>query len=106
LYYWKSITGEVDDGKRTAAGNQGRFPIVPARGRVLKQHGGNPHQRRICHGLHDGRAAGTVTSRVIVSPGHIKRMITALQDNVKKYEARFGTIQAAEETKAKLGFQA
>jgi hypothetical protein len=50
--------------------------------------------------------AGTVMSRVIISPGHMKRMITALQDNVKKYEARFGTIQAAEEPKGKIGFQA
>jgi hypothetical protein len=49
---------------------------------------------------------GTVTSRVIISPGHMKRMISALQDNVKKYEARFGTIQAAEEPKGKIGFQA
>ena len=36
----------------------------------------------------------------------MKRMITALQDNVMKYEARFGTIQAAEEPKGKIGFQA
>jgi hypothetical protein len=49
---------------------------------------------------------GTMTSRVIISPGHMKRMIIALQDNVKKYEARFGTIQAAEEPKGKIGFQA
>jgi hypothetical protein len=49
---------------------------------------------------------GTVTSRVIISPGHVKRMIAALQENVKKYESRFGTIQAAEEPGGKIGFQA
>jgi len=49
---------------------------------------------------------GTVTSRVIISPGHMKRIISALQDNVKKYEARFGTIQAAEEPKGNIGFHA
>jgi hypothetical protein len=49
---------------------------------------------------------GTVMSRVIVSPGHMKRMISALQDNVQKYEARFGTIQAAEEPKGNIGYQA
>ena len=49
---------------------------------------------------------GTVTSRVIISPGHVKRMIAALQENVKKYESRFGTIQAAEEPQGKMGFQA
>ncbi len=47
---------------------------------------------------------GTVTSRVIISPGHMKRIINALQDNVKKYEESFGTIQAAEEPKGKIGF--
>jgi len=48
---------------------------------------------------------GSVTSRVILSPGHMKRMISALQENVKKYEAAFGTIQAAEEpTKGIIGF--
>jgi hypothetical protein len=47
---------------------------------------------------------GTVTSRVIISPGHMKRIIYALEDNVKKYEASFGTIQAAEEPKGKIGF--
>ena len=49
---------------------------------------------------------GTVTSRVIISPGHMKRIISALQDNVQKYEARFGTIQAAEEPKGNIGFHA
>jgi len=49
---------------------------------------------------------GTVMSRVIISPGHMKRMISALEENVKKYEARFGTIQAAEEPKGKIGYQA
>ncbi len=47
---------------------------------------------------------GAVTSRVIISPGHMKRIINALQDNVKKYEASFGTIEAAEEPKGKIGF--
>ena len=43
--------------------------------------------------------AGTVTSRVIVSPGHMKRILAALQDNISKYEKAFGTIQIAEEPK-------
>ncbi len=50
--------------------------------------------------------AGTVTSRVILSPGHVKRMIKALQDNIAKYETKFGVIQAAEEPKGKMGFHA
>jgi len=38
---------------------------------------------------------GIVNARVIVSPGHLKRMIRALQDNLSKYEARFGPVLEA-----------
>jgi hypothetical protein len=48
--------------------------------------------------------AGTVTARVIVSPGHMKRVLEALRDNISKYENSFGTIQIAEEPKGKIGF--
>ena len=33
-----------------------------------------------------------VKSRIILTPGHAKRMLKALSDNVKKYEAQHGTI--------------
>ena len=46
--------------------------------------------------------AGTVTARVIVSPGHMKRILAALQENISKYENAFGTIQIAEEPKGKI----
>ena len=46
--------------------------------------------------------AGAVTARVIVSPGHMKRILAALQDNISKYENTFGTIQIAEEPKGKI----
>ncbi len=49
---------------------------------------------------------GTVIARIITSPGHIKRIISALQDNVKKYEVKFGTIIQAEEPKGHIGFNA
>ncbi len=39
---------------------------------------------------------GTVTSRVIVSPSHIKRIVQILQDSIKGYEKEFGPIQTAE----------
>ena len=47
-----------------------------------------------------------VTSRVIMSPGHMKRTISALQENLAKYEQQFGKIEAAPEptTKSKIGF--
>lgn len=49
--------------------------------------------------------AGAVTARVIMSPGHMKRTIAALQENLKKYEEKFGKIQeAAEPPKGKIGF--
>lgn len=49
--------------------------------------------------------AGMVTARVIVSPGHMKRMVSALTDNLKKYEAKFGKLaEAAEPPKTTMGF--
>ena len=45
---------------------------------------------------------GSVNARVIVSPGHMKRILTALQDNISKYEKTFGAIQIAEEPKGKI----
>jgi hypothetical protein len=46
--------------------------------------------------------AGAVTARVIVSPGHMKRILRALEDNISKYEKTFGTIQVAEEPKGRI----
>jgi len=47
---------------------------------------------------------GVLASRVIMSPGHLKRMINALKDNIEKYEAKFGKIEEAEAPETKLGF--
>jgi len=41
--------------------------------------------------------AGVVTSRVIISPRHMKRIISALQTNMKRYEDKFGLVEEAEE---------
>ena len=35
---------------------------------------------------------GIVNARVIVSPGHLKRMIRALSDNLERYENKHGQI--------------
>jgi Protein of unknown function (DUF3467) len=51
-------------------------------------------------------STGAVTARVIISPGHMKRMVRAMQENLKKYEDKFGKIAEAEEPKGKIGFQA
>ncbi|OGP55410.1 MAG: hypothetical protein A2Y65_02490 [Deltaproteobacteria bacterium RBG_13_52_11] len=40
---------------------------------------------------------GIVTARVIISPGHMKRIIKALSENVSRYEATFGEISEAPE---------
>jgi hypothetical protein len=38
---------------------------------------------------------GVVTARVVTSPGHLKRIVRALQENLDRYEAAYGTIQEA-----------
>ncbi len=47
---------------------------------------------------------GQVVSRIITSPGHLKRIIAALQENLKIYEQNFGGVEIAEEPKGKIGF--
>lgn len=41
--------------------------------------------------------AGALTSRIIVSPGHMKRVLYALQENLQKYEHKFGPLEPAPE---------
>ena len=50
---------------------------------------------------------GVLSSRVIVSPDHLKRIVKVLQDNIEKYEKQFGKIESSqevEEAKEKIGF--
>jgi hypothetical protein len=35
-------------------------------------------------------------ARVVVTPGHLKRIIAALTDNLEKYEANFGDVRSIE----------
>jgi len=39
---------------------------------------------------------GTVVSRVITSPAHMKRILAALEENVRRYEAVHGPIKGAD----------
>jgi hypothetical protein len=48
---------------------------------------------------------GTLNARIIVSPGHFKRMVKAMEENMKKYEASFGKVQESEEPQG-IGFKA
>jgi hypothetical protein len=47
-----------------------------------------------------------VTARVIMSPGHMKRTIAALRENMEKYEKQIGKVEEAPEpiTRGKIGF--
>ena len=47
-----------------------------------------------------------VRGRIVTSPSHAKKILLALDDNIKKYEARFGKIEVAQaqETDPKIGF--
>jgi len=48
---------------------------------------------------------GSVTARVILSPGHTKRMLSALKANLDKYESKFGKVtEAAAPPKPQMGF--
>src|SRR3989344_4153500 len=49
--------------------------------------------------------SGRVVSKIITNPGHLKRMIAALNDNLKRYEEKFGIVEAAESPKKEIGFQ-
>lgn len=39
-----------------------------------------------------------LVSRIIVTPGHMKRIVAALQDNINKYEQTYGPIAASAES--------
>ena len=42
---------------------------------------------------------GIVNARVIISPGHLKRLIKSLGKSLENYEKIFGEIKEAQETK-------
>lgn len=48
---------------------------------------------------------GTLASRVIVSPGHMKRLVAAMQENIKRYEGQFGNIAASSNPQPNFGFR-
>jgi len=48
---------------------------------------------------------GIVGSRVIMTPGHIKRVIAALSENLQKYEKQFGKITEAKAPSEEIGFK-
>ncbi len=51
----------------------------------------------ICDFLNIFPPNGIVTARIIVSPAHMKRMLSALSDNLAQYEKKFGVIDPSKE---------
>jgi len=49
---------------------------------------------------------GVITARIITSPGHLKRIVSALKENLEKYEQNFGKIEEADAPKEDFGFSA
>jgi len=61
----------------------------------------------VCDFLNVFPPTGTLNSRVIVTPGHFKRMIKAMEENLKKYEEKFGEVEVSESpNQSGIGFQA
>ena len=49
---------------------------------------------------------GQLSARVITSPGHMKRIASAIQENIKLYEKTHGKIKEAEGQAGEIGFKA
>ena len=49
--------------------------------------------------------SGRVVGKIITSPGHLKRIIKALQENLKNYESKFGAVEEAESPNNEIGFK-
>jgi hypothetical protein len=47
---------------------------------------------------------GSLNSRIIMSPGHYKRILKAMEENLNKYESKFGIISEPEEPETVHGF--
>jgi len=46
-----------------------------------------------------------VVKRLVLTPDHAKRLMTALQENVKKYEDQFGAINAKDRPEFPMNFR-
>jgi hypothetical protein len=49
--------------------------------------------------------SGRVVAKIITTPGHFKRLLNAMQDNLKKYEEQFGEVKEAEIQEKEIGFK-
>jgi hypothetical protein len=53
-----------------------------------------------------GAQKSKVLARIIMTPAHAKMLHKALEENIKKYEGRFGQIKIQGEAGKSIGFQA
>jgi hypothetical protein len=74
------------------------FPIITA---DVQSRGHYSNTMLVAHGPEEfiidwllNSPSGThLVSRIIVSPGHVRRIIDALSDNLRQYESQFGPVQ-------------
>ena len=52
-----------------------------------------------------GRDKAKVYSRIVMTPGHAKMLLKALEDNIKKYENQFGQIKIMGQEDKNIGFK-
>ena len=54
--------------------------------------------------IHGNPPFGKLVSRVLLTPGHAKRLMRALQENLRRYEELFGAIRESPEPPTPAGF--
>lgn len=52
-----------------------------------------------------GMPKGKVVKRIIMTPDHAKRLLHALQDNIRKYEEDYGSIKLHEQVEVPINFR-
>ena len=48
---------------------------------------------------------GRVCAKVITTPGHMKRIVSAMSENLKKYEETYGEIKESDAPEKSIGFE-
>jgi hypothetical protein len=49
--------------------------------------------------------SGVLSARVFISPSHMKRMVSAMQENLKRFEEQYGKIEPGPAPDHKFGFR-
>jgi hypothetical protein len=49
--------------------------------------------------------SGRVSAKIVTSPGHFKRMISAMTEAMDKYEKQFGAVKETEPIAREIGFK-